>query len=254
MLGEILPDTLFAYLLVFSRVGAALMVMPGFGEAFLPARIRLMIALGVSLVLHALVAPAIPGLPASPLVLVGLIGSEVAIGLFLGFLAQMMLIAVHTAGMIVAFQIGFGNVLAFDPAVAEQGSVTGVFLGLLALLLIFATDTHHLFLQAIVRSYALFVPGELMPLADIGQALTRALARSFSLAVQISAPFLVAGLLFYIGIGLLARLMPQIQVFFVALPLQIALGLAVLMLVISAMSLTFIDGLRDVFASGILGG
>ncbi len=254
MLAQLLPDTLFAYLLVFARVGSALMVMPGFGEVMLPARVRLMIAFGVSAVLYVVVAPALPAMPESPFVLVGLIAGEVAIGLFLGFLAQMMLMAMHTAGMIVAFQTGFGNALAFDPAAAQQGSITGVFLGLLALLLIFVSDTHHLLLQAIVHSYTIFEPGALMPVGDVSQALTRALARSFSIAVQISAPFLVAGLLFYIGLGLLARLMPQVQVFFIALPLQIGLGLAVLVLVASAMSLTFLDGLRDVFTSGIFGG
>jgi len=253
MLAQLLPETLFAYLLVFARVGSALMVMPGFGEAFLPPRIRLMMALGVSIVLYALVAPTLPAMPSSPFALVGLIGGEVAIGLFLGFLAQMMLIAMHTAGMIVAFQTGFGNVIAFDPSAAGQGSVTGVFLGLLALLLIFVTDTHHLFLSAVVRSYDIFVPGALIPVGDISQALTLALSRSFALAVQISAPFLVAGLLFYIGLGLLSRLMPQVQVFFIALPLQIGLGLAVLVLVVSAMSLAFIDSLRETFTTGLLG-
>jgi flagellar biosynthetic protein FliR len=254
MLSQILPETLFAYLLVLARVGAALMVMPGFGEVFLPARIRLMIAFGVSAVLFSLVQSALPAMPGSPLVLVGLIGGEVAVGLFLGFLAQMMLMAMHTAGMIVAFQVGFGNVMAFDPTIAQQGSITGVFLGLLALLLIFATDSHHLMLQAVVRSYTVFVPGEIIPAGEISQVLARALSRSFSLAVQISAPFLVAGLLFYVGIGLLARLMPQIQVFFIALPLQIVLGLAVLMLVVSAMSLAFLDAFRDTFQAGLMGG
>jgi len=121
------------------------------------------------------------------------------------------------------------------------------FLTMLGVTLLFATDMHHLVIAALNDSYSLFEPGELPATGDIAALITRTVAGAFRIGVQLSAPFIVFGLLFNIGLGVLARLMPQMQVFFVALPLSILLGLILLVLVVGAMMGVFLD-----YAGGVL--
>ena len=95
---------------------------------------------------------------------------------------------------------------------------------MLGVTLLFATDSHHLVIAALNDSYAIFSPGELMPSGDVAALATRAFAAAFKIGMQLSAPFLVFGLVFNIGLGVLARLMPQMQVYFVGVPLSILAG------------------------------
>ncbi|MBI3709260.1 MAG: flagellar biosynthetic protein FliR [Proteobacteria bacterium] len=114
------------------------------------------------------------------------------------------------------------------------------------MLLIFVTDTHHLMLRALVDSYQVFRPGAALPIGDFAEATTRVVAESFLLAVKISAPFIVMGLVGFVALGFLQRLMPQVQVFFVATPLQIAFGLLGLALTTAAVMTVFLDGFESV--------
>jgi len=107
--------------------------------------------------------------------------------------------------------------------------------------LLFATDSHHLVLSALNESYRIFSPGELMPSGDVAALATRAFAAAFKIGMQLSAPFLVFGLVFNIGLGVLARLMPQMQVYFVGVPLSIFAGFLVLAVVLTAMMGTYLD-------------
>ena len=104
---------------------------------------------------------------------------------------------------------------------------------------------HHIFLVAINDSYILFQPGALPPLGQFAELAVNIIANSFRVAIQIAAPFLVFGLVFYMGIGILSRLMPQVQIFFVAMPANILLGLVLLMLLLSAMLMWFLDYFSD---------
>ncbi len=112
--------------------------------------------------------------------------------------------------------------------------------------MVFATDMHHLVIAAMNDSYSIFAPGELPLMGDAAQHVTRIIATSFRIGIQLSAPFLVFGLLFNFGLGVLSRLMPQMQVFFIGLPLSILLGLLLLLLVIGAMMGTFVGYLEGV--------
>ena len=103
------------------------------------------------------------------------------------------------------------------------------------------TDLHHLLLGAVIASYDLFPPGQLPPIADFSDALTRTIQGSFEMALQLAAPFIFAGIVFYLGIGLLTRLMPQIQIFFIALPVKVLFALFVFMASISGMMFVFLE-------------
>lgn len=241
MLDELLPAELFAVLVVFVRVGAAVMVLPGYGEPYVPPRIRLLLALLVALVTAPVLAPQLPAMPASAVLLTLMIFGEVLIGVFLGTVARLFIAALTTAGMVIAYMSSMANALTADPTAAQQGSIAGSFLSIVALLVMFALDLHHLMLMSVIDSYALFAPGAPPPVADFADLISRVVARTFLLSFQIAAPFVAVGLIFYLGLGLLGRLMPQMQVFFVAMPLQIAIGLIVLALVLPAAMRWFME-------------
>ncbi len=249
MLDQLLPNDLFSIALVFVRVGAAMMLLPGFGESYAPPRIRLMIALGLALVVTPVVSASLPPMPGDAIQLFVLIAGEIAVGLFFGALARILVSALHVAGVVIGFQTSLANAQIFDPINAQQGSLLGTFLNVIGVFLIFVTDLHHMMLIALADSYTVFVPGAPPPLGELSQTATRFVGRSFLLGLQIAAPFIVVGMVFYIGLGLLARLMPQVQVFFIAVPLQIMLGFSVMAMTLSAGLYWFLTN----FESGLIG-
>lgn len=254
MFSNLITGDAFTLLFVFARIGAAIMLLPGFGEVFISARIRLLLAIGITVVVTPVVSPFVPPTPDSPLALFGALGYETAIGIFLGAMSRVMIAALHTAGVIVGFSTSLSNAQLFDPVNAEQGSLIGSFFNVLGVFLIFATDLHHMMLIAIIDSYTLFIPGSALPLADFSDTAARMLGQSFVLAMQIAAPFIVMGMLFYLGLGLLARLMPQVQVFFIAIPIQIFLGFVVMSATLSAGMLWFLGSFQTTFQGLLLPG
>ncbi len=234
-----LPALAAAFLLIFARVGAMIMLLPGLGETSVPSRVRLAIAL----VLTALMLPAHQSAYTVDLKAVGpvlvMLFQELVVGAVLGLTARLAISALQVAGSVVAQQLGLGFVTAIDPTQNQQGMLVSNFLTVLGITLIFATDLHHLVIAAMNDSYAIFRPGELPLTGDVAQHLTQVVATAFRIGIQLSAPFLVFGLLFNLGLGVLSRLMPQMQVFFIGLPLSIMLGLALLLLVIGTMMGTF---------------
>ncbi len=245
MLDQILPAEIFVIMLIFVRVGAATMLLPGYGEPFVSPRLRLLLALMVSLVVAPALSESLPKMPESATLLALLILGEAVIGVFIGTVARMFLAAMTTAGMLIGYMSSMANALTNDPSAAQQGSIAGSFLTLIALLTIMTLNLHHMLLMAVVDSYDLFIPGQVPPVADFSEMITRTVAETFLLAFQIAAPFVIVGLIFYLGLGLLGRLMPQMQVFFVAMPLQILLGLSVLFIALPVILRWFIDSFED---------
>jgi len=243
-----LPAVATAFLLTFARVGAMVMLLPGVGELNVPSRVRLAIAL----VLTAILLPAHQKAYAVDLKTFGpvlvLLFQELTVGIVLGLTGRLAVSALQITGAVVAQQLGLGFVTAVDPTQNQQGVLVGNFLTLMGVALIFATDLHHLVIAAMNESYTIFQPGELPLMGDAAQHVTKIIATSFRIGIQLSAPFLVFGLLFNIGLGVLSRLMPQMQVFFIGLPLSILLGLLLLLVVIGAMMGTFVGYLEGVLA------
>ena len=253
MLAQLLPGEIFAILLIFVRIGAAMMLLPGIGEPYVATRVRLLLALTLALLVTPVLADAVPPQPESAWLLGLLVFGEVIIGVFIGTVARLFISALTTAGMIIAYSSSLANSMVNDPSAAQQGSIAGTFLTIVALLVIFALNLHHLMLRALVESYVLFVPGEALPLGDFSDMIARVTAKTFVLSFQIASPFVAVALIFYLGMGLLARLMPQVQIFFVAMPLNISVGLIVMSLALPAVILWFADRLEETllpFAGG----
>src|SRR5271154_6314128 len=238
---SLLPVLAAAFMLVFARVGAMVMLLPGLGETNIPVRIKLAIALLLTLIILPLHRTDYHvSLDALSALLVMFI-YEILIGVVLGATARVTLSALQVGGSVIAQQMGLGFVTSVDPTQGQQGVVIGNFLTMLGITLLFATDSHYLVIAALNDSYAIFSPGEMMPTGDVAALATRAFAAAFKIGMQLSAPFLVFGLVFNIGLGVLARLMPQMQVYFVGVPLSIMAGFLIFSLVIVTMMGTFLD-------------
>jgi len=244
-----LPVYAAAFMLAFARVSAMVMLLPGLGETNIPVRIKLSIALLLTMIILPLHRQAyqIDLQSLAPLLVMML--HEIIIGIVLGATARVTFAALQVAGAVIAQQMGLGFVTAVDPTQGQQGVLVGNFLTMLGVTMLFATDSHHLVIAALSDSYKVFAPGELVPSGDVASLATQAFGTAFKLGLQLSAPFLVFGLVFNVGLGVLARLMPQMQVYFVGAPLSIMLGFLILALVLTAMMGTFLgyfDGvMRD---------
>jgi flagellar biosynthesis protein FliR len=243
-----LPVLAAAFLLTFARIGTMVMLLPGVGEQNMPTRVRLTIALALTAVLlpaheHAYHVDLKELAPVLVLMV-----QEILIGAVLGMTARLAMSALQVTGFVVAQQLGLGFVTAVDPTQNQQGMLVGNFLTVLGVTLIFATNLHYLVIAALNDSYNIFRPGELPLTGDVAKHITHVVATSFRIGVQLAAPFLVFGLLFNVGLGVLSRLMPQMQVFFIGLPLSIMLGLMLLLLVVGAMMGTFVG-----YMEGVLG-
>jgi flagellar biosynthetic protein FliR len=241
-----LPALAAAYILVLARIGTMLMLLPGLGELNVPVRMRLSVALLLSAVLLPLHQGAYQVDLTSFGPLIAMLGNELFIGAVLGLSVRLIMSSLQVAGVVIAQQMGLGFVTAVDPTLGQQSVVVGNFLAMLGVTLIFATDLHHLVIAALNDSYTLFAPGEIPLLGDVAALTTRSVATAFRIGIQLSAPFLVFGLLFNIGLGILSRLMPQMQVFFVGLPLSIMLGLLILLMVLGAMMTVFLGSVENV--------
>jgi len=248
VLAAFLQGELFGYFLVFARLGAAIMLLPGFGESFVSPRIRLLLALAITFAVMPIVADRLPAMPEQVLALLVLLLGEIVIGLFIGTLARILLGVLQSAGALIANFTSLGAAQVLDPSSATPSTLPGNFLTILALVLIFATNLHHLMLAALVDSYASFPPGNAPPLDDFAEAASQLVAQGFGLAFQLAAPLLVVTLVMQIGLGLLARLMPQMQVFFVAMPLQILLGFAIVAVTLAAAMRWYLDRFAEPFA------
>jgi flagellar biosynthetic protein FliR len=236
-----LPALAAAFMLAFARIGAMVMLLPGLGESSIPVRIKLGIALLLTMIILPLHRQAYQVDMQSLAPLLVLMVHEIVIGIVLGATARVTLSALQVAGAVIAQQMGLGFVTGVDPTQGQQGVLVGNFLTMLGVTLLFATDSHHLVIAALSDSYKIFAPGELVPSGDVASLAMRAFAAAFKLGLQLSAPFLVFGLVFNIGLGVLARLMPQMQVYFVGAPLSIMIGFLILALVLAAMMGTFLS-------------
>ena len=227
---EFLTAGVLAFILTFVRIGTAIMIMPGLGDYFVPERIRLHIAIGITFVLFPLALPHMPKPFPGTFMLLFLIVTEFTVGVFFGMIARILMLALDTAGMVISISSGLANAQLFNPALATQGSLMGAFLSVTGVMFLFVTNLHHLLIRGIVESYDLFPLGGALDTGSMAELMARMVAKSFTVGVQIGMPFVVLSLLVYIVMGVLARLMPQVQVFLLALPVQIILSLSLLMM------------------------
>lgn len=216
------------YVIFFGRTAALFLITPGFGEHQIPARFRLMIAFALSFALGQIVE--LPSIAtAHPLNLLATLTQEALIGFLIGLVGRIIISLLDITGTIVSMQVGLGNAMMFNPSFGTQMPFVGSFLLLSATLLFLTLDLHHVVIHGLVKSYHTFPVGSGIysqkMSSNTAEYLVELMGNSIKLGVQISLPFLILGTIFQFFLGLLNRLVPSLQVFFVMLPAQLFLGI-----------------------------
>ncbi len=216
--------------LLFARLGSVMMLAPGWGEQPAPATMRLGAAVLVTAVLAPTLGGRVPPMPANVLDGVPLLVSEIVIGLMLGGGARLMMSALQVAGATAGISSGLGFAQQLDPMANQTATIFSGFFSLLGVVLVMSAGLHRVMISAAADSYNVFPAGTFPPIGDASMFVISAVANAFRLGIQIAAPVLVFSLIFNIAIGLVSRLIPQVQVFMVAQPLSVLLGVAVIAL------------------------
>lgn len=215
------------------------MLLPMFSEESVPGQVRLLLAVGMTLALAGMLQGNVLPLAREESSLPGVLLAELLIGLSLGMLVKLFFQAIGVAGSIVSMQVGLSSALLFDPSLGGQVPVLAKLCALAAVLVCLGFGIHHLWIAAIIRSYAVFPPGLVPNPGDLASLAVSTGGKTLALAASLAAPFLVYGILFNLALGFSARLAPAIQVFFIAQPLNLLVGLALLAATIGTMLTVF---------------
>lgn len=221
------------------------MLLPGFGEAYISMRVRVLFAAIFSLVL----APSLTSLPTPPSTILGLANvmfAEILIGVFIGTITRFLISAITVAGMLIAYQSSLASALVQDVTTAgAQASSIGNLLGISAIVLLFVTDMHHLMLRSLHDSYQLFSAGKFPVIADFTEHAMTVANSSFLMALQLASPHIVMGLITYLAGGIIARLMPSLQVFFILQAPQLMLSFFLLMIAFNTLMMWYLGYFHD---------
>ena len=182
-LEQFLPLQVYAFLLVFSRLAGTVMLLPGIGEAYVPARLRLLFALLLAVIVAPLVSSFLPAEPTNIFVLFKILLAEILIGIYIGIISRMLLLTLDSAGRFIALTIGMANAEVFNPSISSQASLPGLLLTTMGVLILFSTNMHHTLILAVSESYTMFPAGTFLPTGDMAFVLARIVSDSFRLAL-----------------------------------------------------------------------
>jgi flagellar biosynthetic protein FliR len=226
--ADLLSGGVFALFMIMARVGVAVSFLPGFGDTYVNPTARFVISMSISLVLLPVLWHVLPPVPTAASDFLSLLAREALWGLFLGVSSRIMLMSLDLAGNLIAANTGLSAASTINPQLTTSGPIVTSFLTMSALLLVFVTNLHHLLIGGLIKSYELYVPGQPFVIGDMTETVVNTVSSATQIGFQIASPFVVLGLVFNVGLGLLARLVPQMQVFLVGVPLQILVGMTLL--------------------------
>lgn len=246
--SPLVPSSIALFVLVVTRVGLVLALLPGFGSQAVPLPARVALAVTLALALTPFVRTDTSQL-SQPTIFAIALARELVTGLALGLAVAAVFAAIEMAASIVGYQLGFGLAATFNPALGIHGTALNSLYLALAALVFFGANGHHLLVAGLARSLVLLPPGAALPDERVVPAVIGITAAMFSDALRIGLPIAASLVVADIGLGLLNRMVPQMNVFFVGLPAKILLGFFVLFL-----SLPFLlTVLARVTTDGLLG-
>ncbi len=231
------PELIEAFILVLIRVSSIILMLPVFGDSVIPPQIKWGLSILVALLLFPTVKAGMPPLGNTeflPLILK--IAGEILIGVSIGFTARCIFAGIQLAGELTGMQMGFSMASVIDPSSSTQVSIVAEFQYMLSLLLFLAVNAHHLFIEAIAESYGIIGPLTVEHSGALLPVMVRLTQEVFVIAVKISAPIMAVLLFTNVAMGVMARTVPQMNVFIVSFPLQIAVGFLFLGLTIPIFS------------------
>ena len=242
-----------AFALVLARVGAAMALLPGLGEAVAPAVVRIGFALSITILLVPTLQPMMPPIPAAGLSLGLMIASEVVTGLWFGWVARMIALGLPVGAQFIGYMIGLSNVLQPDAELGAQTSALGKLFEIAAPVLLLLSGLYRLPLTALSGLFQLIPSGHILPAADSTEVAIHAVGAGFSLALQLASPFVVIAIVWHLAMGLIARTVSRMQIYFVSMPGQIITGLALLAIMANGIVLAWRES-AQAFLSALPGG
>ena len=233
------------FLFVLFRVGAMIIFVPILGSRQIPAVLKIGLILFLSIAIFPLVQDRPIPEPKGLFDLSKFLMIDLTIGLGIAYISRLIFAAVQVAGTVVDFQMGFGVVNVIDPQTDTQVSVTAQLQNILAVFIFLAIDAHHYIFQAIVDSFFVINPFEINFASVTPEYVLHLFSATFTTAVKISAPVMAILFFLSVGLGLVARTVPQMNVFIVGFPLQIGVGLLMVGLSISFFSIIVQNEMHD---------
>ncbi len=226
------PDSVLGVFILFCRIGATMLLMPGMSSSQIPTQVRLFLAFAVSLALAPLLLETVRRVVAGaqPTGLLWLIAGELLVGLLIGLLARIFLIALQALASAVAASIGYGGIPGSQIDEAEPVPALVSLITVSAVVLMFQTDLHWEVLRGLAASYSVLPPGSAFQSRFGLIEVTNQLSETFFIALRISSPFLIYAVIVNFAVGITNKLIPQISIYFVSLPVVLAGGLIVLYL------------------------
>ncbi len=228
---ELIVQRFEVFLLLMARCSAIFLLTPVFGQRNMPAVFKIGLAVMTSIILLNTVEMQ-NGLPEGLMQLSVVIIKEVIVGLIIGYVTFVVFSSIYFAGQIIDMKTGFGIVNILDPQTNTQVPIMGNFLYIFTLVIFITIDGHHMLLTAMVKSFEIVPIGRLQITAGAVEELTSILMGMFITGLKISAPVIAAVLLSDIALGILAKTMPQMNVFMVGMPLKIFIGMLTLLIMI----------------------
>jgi len=216
------------FLLVFMRITTAFVVFPVFNSTTIPTQTKIGAGVVLTLLTFPVLRNSVIMVPADTSHLILSLSTEVLIGLILGFLASLVFTGVELAGQLISMQMGFGIVNVYDPQTSRQIPIVGQFYSYIAMMIFLAIDGHHFLLDGLFKSFKTIPISSASFKSGIVELNMSMMSSIFVSAIKIGIPVIVTLLLTSIALGLVARAVPQMNVFFVGMPLKIGMGLIAL--------------------------
>lgn len=230
-LSELLQWNLSLFLLILARWAGMIMLAPVFGARGVPAMVKLLLAASLSVIVYPLIAATKPVIPTDLLPYTAVVIKEILAGLVIGFVIYTLTAIIQGAGQLIDFQMGFTMGASIDPVYGVQSPMMGNFQMVLATMLLLSTNAHHYLIAALVKSYA-YIPINPTNAPSNYLYYTQLIANVFSLAIQMAVPVLGAIFVSDVGVGLLTRTVPQLNIFSVVFPVKIIFGFILLFLAV----------------------
>ena len=240
---ELMIEKLLGFVMVLTRISAFFLVVPVFSWQIIPARVKVAVVLLMAVFFSTITASPVDTRAVSVLEAVLLIANEAIYGLALGLIVAIVFSAVKFSGRIVERQMGLAMAQVLDPLTGERAQPLGNLLEMIFILLFLSANGHHLFLLIISRSYEAFPVGSIPTIPVLADGIVKAGSTMFIAGLRLAAPMLAAFLLLMVVLAVLARIVPEMNILFISLPLRVGLGLLMV-----AMFLPFINGFVAEFA------
>lgn len=246
-MNEAGPEVVLGIAVVFARVGGLFLIAPGLSSMRVPVQARMFLALALALAVAPLVwsdaATAVRD--ASPATLLAVLGTETMIGLMIGLLARLLLMALQTMAAATANFVGLAGIPGASLDGDEAGGAVSNLFMMTAVTIIFLADLHYEVLRGVVGSYAVLAPGAALDARAALVAVTDRIEEAFAVGLRLVAPFVIYSVVVNFAVGIVNKLTPQLPIYFVALPMITAGGLLVMAYAIRELLFAFLDAFEQ---------